>query len=450
MIGDSIKNASATLAYNLMSWYQNNQSDTAATAIGTLPAPLYWWEAGAVWGGMVDYWAYTNDTSYNPTISQALLAQVGPDNNYMMPAYYASLGNDDQSFWGVAVLSAAEYGFPNPPSSQPQWIDLAEAVFNTMVPRWNTASCGGGLKWQIFSSNAGYDYKNSISNGGFFQIAARLARYTGNQTYVDWAEKIWDWTSAIGLIDADYNIYDGTSDTINCTQIDHDEWTYNTGMFIYGASIMYNYTNGSSLWENRTSGLLTAGARNFFSPYKNATNVMYERACEEAGTCDDDQYSFKAYLSRWLAKTAVVAPYTAVEIKTLLTASAEAAARNCGGGVNGTTCGERWYTPSYDGVYGVGQELSALEVVQALLLLHGNANATALAPMTAKDVHIAVEVPSSTFSIPTQTATPGPAGESTKSADANDASRARDGVYGLMGAALVCCIAMVFGGSLVR
>ena len=64
-----------------MSWYHNNQSSTVPTAIGTLPAPLYWWEAGAVWGGMIDYWAYTNDSSYVTTTQQALLAQVGPDNN---------------------------------------------------------------------------------------------------------------------------------------------------------------------------------------------------------------------------------------------------------------------------------------------------------------------------------------------------------------------------------
>ena len=50
---DSIKYASATLAYGLMSWYQNNQSTTAVTDVGTLPKPLYWWEAGAVWGASV-------------------------------------------------------------------------------------------------------------------------------------------------------------------------------------------------------------------------------------------------------------------------------------------------------------------------------------------------------------------------------------------------------------
>jgi mannan endo-1,6-alpha-mannosidase len=110
---------------------------------------------------MIDNWAYTGDQSYIPTITQGLLAQVGPDNNFMPPAYYTSLGNDDQAFWALATLSAAEYGYPVPQGKPSTiWIDLSRAVFDSMVPRWDTATCNGGLRWQIFQSNAGYDYKN--------------------------------------------------------------------------------------------------------------------------------------------------------------------------------------------------------------------------------------------------------------------------------------------------
>lgn len=76
-----------------MSYYTGNQSSIPTTDVGTftsLPS-YYWWEAGAAWGGLIDYWAYTNDTTYNPTVTQALLAQVGPDNNYMPPAQDTNL-----------------------------------------------------------------------------------------------------------------------------------------------------------------------------------------------------------------------------------------------------------------------------------------------------------------------------------------------------------------------
>ncbi|KAK5281818.1 hypothetical protein LTR16_006095, partial [Cryomyces antarcticus] len=87
----SIRSASSTIAHGLMKYYVSNATGANPTAVGTLPGLYYWWEAGAMWGGLVDYYAYTNDTSYNPSTTQALLAQVGPDRNYMPPAYFFSL-----------------------------------------------------------------------------------------------------------------------------------------------------------------------------------------------------------------------------------------------------------------------------------------------------------------------------------------------------------------------
>jgi mannan endo-1,6-alpha-mannosidase len=141
---------------------------------GNLPDPYYWWEAGAMFGSLIDYWYYTGDTSYNNVVSQAMLYQVGPDNDYMPPNQTKTEGNDDQGFWGLAAMSAAETNFQNPPAGQPQWLALAQAVFNTQATRWDTTTCGGGLRWQIFTFNQGYNYKNSISNGIFFNLGARL------------------------------------------------------------------------------------------------------------------------------------------------------------------------------------------------------------------------------------------------------------------------------------
>jgi mannan endo-1,6-alpha-mannosidase len=103
---------------------------------------------------------------------------------------------------------------------------------------------------------------------------------------------------------------------------------------------------------------------------------MFEEACEDVtstanpqGTCDTDQLSFKAYFSRWLAATAKVAPFTHDTIMALLKPSAQAAASQCDGGTDGVTCGEHWTAGStWDGTYGVGQQMSALSVVQSLLI----------------------------------------------------------------------------------
>jgi len=99
---------------------------------------------------------------------------------------------------------------------------------------------------------------------------------------------------------------------------------------------------------------------------------MYEEACEQVntvGTCDTDQQSFKAYLSRWMAATTKIAPFTASYSLPLLSSSAKAAALQCSGGTDGTTCGEHWTdNATYDGNYGLGQQMSALSVIQSNLI----------------------------------------------------------------------------------
>ena len=159
-----------------MLYYTGNE--TGGTP-GELPGNYYWWEAGAMWGSLVDYYYYTGDSTYNNVTTQGMLFQVGTSDNYEPTNQSFDLGNDDQAFWGMAALSAAETNFPNPPSDQPQWLALAQAVFNRQAARWDTATCSGGLRWQIFTFNGGYDYKNAISNGCFFNMASRLGRFGG-------------------------------------------------------------------------------------------------------------------------------------------------------------------------------------------------------------------------------------------------------------------------------
>ena len=221
-----------------MKSYTGNQTGQIP---GYLPQPYFWWEAGAMFGTLIDYWYYTNDSTYNDVTTQALLFQVGPDNNFMPPNQTKDEGNDDQSFWGMAAMSAAELNFPNPPSTEPQWLEIAQGVFNSQALRWDNQTCTGGLRWQIFTFNNGFDYKNSISNGCFFNMPARLAMYTHNDTYAQWAETAWDWVTEIGLMDQQYQVFDGSNVEGNCSTVNRIQWTYNAGTFLIGAANMYNY-----------------------------------------------------------------------------------------------------------------------------------------------------------------------------------------------------------------
>ncbi|PSR82355.1 glycosyl hydrolase family 76-domain-containing protein, partial [Coniella lustricola] len=378
----SILGVAKALAQGAMSYYPGTSESYAA-----LPTPYYWWECGALMGAMLDYSHYTNDTTYDALLTTALAAQVvAPANDLMVPADYGSEGNDDQAFWTFSVLSAAERNFPQAADpAVPPWLAVAENAWNAIAARWNTSACGGGLLWQIFADNSnGLNYRNSVSNGGLFQISARLYRATGNATYLAWAEKVWDWSRAVEFVDAAYYVYDGADSRDNCSVAKRDNVTfsYSAGIYLYGAAVLANATatatatdnsfDASATWTARTQGLLAAAAASFFSPYDNATNIMYEHACEPYEVCDTDMKSFKGYLSRFLAASAVMVPAIEDTVAEYLGASAVAAGKACVDGAdagNGTTveCGEKWYTGAYDGNTGLGQDMSALETVQGLL-----------------------------------------------------------------------------------
>ncbi|PYH42515.1 glycoside hydrolase family 76 protein [Aspergillus saccharolyticus JOP 1030-1] len=361
---DSIKHAARQLAWDLVSFYTGNNTGDVP---GNLPNPYYWWEAGAFFGALVNYWAYTGDATYNEITTQAILHQAGEKHDFMPSNQTRTEGNDDQAFWAFTALQAAENNYPNPPSDHASWLALAQAVFNQQAARWDSAQCGGGLKWQIYPFNSGFTYRNAISNGCFFNMAARLARYTGNNTYAHWAYKTWDWAAAVRLIGPQFQVYDGTSEANNCSDLNHVEWTYNNGVFLLGAAHMWNYTNGDETWRRRIEGLL--GAQSIFlSLNESSKNVFYESACETWDTCQTDQFSFKAYLFRWMADTVKLAPFTHDLIMARLRSTAQAAAAQCVGGTTKTYCGMQWTIGRYDGTKGVGQQMSALEAIQTLLV----------------------------------------------------------------------------------
>ncbi|CCD23185.1 glycoside hydrolase family 76 protein NDAI_0B01510 [Naumovozyma dairenensis CBS 421] len=351
----SLENDTALVAYGLMDYYNGDQY---GQTVGMFSNPYYWWEAGGAWGTMLDYWFFMENDTYNDLIMSALLHQTGENNDYIPLNQSTTEGNDDQAFWGIAAMTAAERNFTNPPESSPQWLYLAQAVFNTMALRWDAQNCGGGLRWQIFVWNSGYDYKNSVSNGALFHLAARLARYTGNQSYVDWAEKTYDWMSDVGLISngTQKYVYDGTSIETNCTTITSYQWSYNQGLMLAGAAYLYNFT-GSTIWLNRTMDLLDATSV-FFN-----NSIMYEVACQPTGTCNNDQRSFKSYLARFLGLTAQLVTITQSRIMNWLNTSAIAVAHSCSGGTDGHTCGLNWFDNGWDGYYGLGEQMSALDVL---------------------------------------------------------------------------------------
>lgn len=357
----SIKSAAHTAAYGAMSYYTGNLT-------GHIPGafPSKWWEGSVLFDTMIHYWYLTGDDSNNPAVMQGMNWQSGDNNDYMTANYSSYIGNDDQSSWGLAAMTAAEFGFPQT-STEISWASKAAAVFNSQASRWDDSNCGGGLRWQIYTYETGYDIKNAMSNGEFFELAARLARYTGNTTYSDWAEKIWDWSSSVPLLNNETWIISDSTDAENhCATSDKVQWSMNYGTYVTGAAYMYNLTNGVSKWKSGVDGLLNTSLTNFF-PAQYGGDIMSEYECEEKEFCNNNEILFKGIFMRDLALISTVAPYTMDDILPRLQGSASAAAEACTGESN-DTCGVRWYSKKYDGEKGMEQQLSAASVFTANLV----------------------------------------------------------------------------------
>lgn len=336
-------------------------------AVGMFLSPYYWWEAGEAFGGILNYYITCDKTnsSLEQTIYNAMYHQAGTDFNFMPSNQTFTEGNDDQGVWGLTTMMAVEMNFTDPEDHS--WLEMTQAIYNTMLARWDSADCGGGLRWQIFTWNSGYTYKNTIANGCLFNIAARLGRYLDNDTYIETAEKVWDWMEGVGFIadkDGELVIYDGADISTNCTGLTTTKWSYTYGIMIQGCSFLYNQT-GDTVWLTRAEQIWTASSY-FFND-----TIMYEAACQANYKCNTDQRSFRSLFSRSLASAALFVDSISSEIEVNIKASAQGAAESCSGGSDGVTCGINWSYGGWDGYYGLGEQMSALEVMLALFAFDG-------------------------------------------------------------------------------
>lgn len=204
------------------------------------------------------------------------------------------------------------------------------------------------------------------------------------------AEQTWDWVVNIGLMDKDYNIFDGAHVETNCTDINRAQFSYNNGVFLLGAAYMYNFVSsrvgnpfhggrhsqvssqtGDSKWEERVNGLVDATFRVFFPD-----DIAFEASCEEHMTCTTDMLSFKGYVHRWMSTATQIAPFTAEKVLPVLQKSAQAAVKQCTGGSDGRTCGFGWASGAFDNSVGAGQTMDVLAAVSSLLIGQSKAPVT--------------------------------------------------------------------------
>jgi predicted alpha-1,6-mannanase (GH76 family) len=185
MSGNFRANADAAVAA-LMGWYN--------TASG-LWDTTGWWNSANALEAVIDYSLRTNTTTYQDLISNTFLKNkdFNPFRLINVNANFLNGYYDDEGWWALAWIKAYDLiGIGD-------YLNMAETIFADMTKGWDQF-CQGGIMWKKWDGPLWKEFKNAIANELFLTVAARLYQRTSNQSYLNWAQKEWNWFSTSGMI----------------------------------------------------------------------------------------------------------------------------------------------------------------------------------------------------------------------------------------------------------
>ena len=136
---------------------------------------------------------------------------------------------DDNGWWGLAWVAAYDL------TGESQYLEAARVIFARNLAGWDDV-CGGGMWW-----NTRRTYKNAVTNELFITLAAQLHERTpGDQEYLSWALRGWEWLTGRALIGRSGLVNDGLR--ADCANNGGTAWTYNQGVILGGLAVLYDIT----------------------------------------------------------------------------------------------------------------------------------------------------------------------------------------------------------------
>jgi|GEM_PF-260914 len=217
--------ADATISV-LQNWYNSSNGQWNTTG---------WWNSANILEGVIDYSGQTNTTTYRGDISNTY--DRNSSGNFLNYYY------DDEGWWALAWIKAYDL------TNDSRYLNMAKTIFNDLKNGWDTSYCGGGIFWSK-AAGGGYIWgtKNAIANELFLAIAARLHNRTpgdgGSGSYLDWAQREWNWFNNSGMINGSNLVNDGLDGS--CNNNGKPTYTYNQGVIVGGLVDLYKATNDST------------------------------------------------------------------------------------------------------------------------------------------------------------------------------------------------------------
>lgn len=155
------------------------------------------------------------------------------ENGHETPVFY-----DDNVWLAIGFVELYEVTLNN------VYLDKAKRILDFIYESWQTHD-GGGLLWKEFPKTFKPEQivRNTCINAPTAYVSSLIYKLTKEQTYLDWAVKIYGWTKNV-LKDPNSGLY---FDNISQNHIiEETYWTYNVGVMIATASILYHITEDST------------------------------------------------------------------------------------------------------------------------------------------------------------------------------------------------------------
>ena len=190
----------------------------------------YWVQAQLV-DSTVDAYIRTGDKIYAQRAKDLIFSVKEQNGNHLTNDFY-----DDMAWMACAM--AKLYTVTEDPDLMQDMLVLYEVIMNSWHP-------DGGIAWCRDEPN----YRNTPANGPACIFAMRMYKITGEQEYLDMANKIFDWLDAT-LVDHESGlVWDGLNRNGD-NKIDKDwRFTYCQGVYIGSCVELYKVTNDEKYIE---------------------------------------------------------------------------------------------------------------------------------------------------------------------------------------------------------
>lgn len=284
--GDYITFASKAAQALQTHWY--NESAGLWTLQEPIPASSneYWWQSANSLETIIDYMAASRSSQYLDVISNVFAKNDGFSNHFTCNKNYGEpCAYDDEGWWAIAWIKAYDL------TGEERYLDTAKFIFDDMTRGWDNV-CGGGVWWTTEKT-----YKNAIPNELFLVIASRLHQRSqsadGTSSYLDWAQKEWDWFRNSGMINESNLVNDGL-DMVTCENNGGITWSYNQGVILGGLLDLFKSTGDQSLLQ-QARAIADAAISELVYP-----DGTLREPCEVNGGCDNNAWIFKGIFMRYL------------------------------------------------------------------------------------------------------------------------------------------------------